>query len=734
MCLFLAPPSAWAQLLPDDDVTSRPIIAPIDYNTIQFSRIAEAVPVEGAISIDGRLDEPAWREAPVVADFIQWEPSPGEPATEPTEVRFLYDSQNLYIGAICWDSDTGNLRITQLDEDFDGQDQDGFGITLDTLKDERSGFFFGTNPAGAKRDSQIANDGFGMNRDWDGVWDVRVTVDGEAWIAEFVIPLKTLRFAEAGVQEWGLNMVRRVRRKTEDSHWTPLPRRYRVNRVSMAGTLRGVEVGRQGRNLKFKPFATTAFSQIRRDGQTDTDTDFDGGFDAKYSVTQALTLDLTYRTDFSQVEADQQQVNLTRFSLFFPEKREFFLENSGTFSFGQPINRFGGGGHFGPGDLIPFFSRRIGLISGTPVPIVGGARLTGQAGTYDVGALTMKTESFGDIPSNNYMVGRVKKNLLQNSWIGAIVTSRDSSEARDYNRLYGVDSRFRFMQNLEIGSYVLQSDTPGLDGRAQARQFETAWLSNDLTVNAGYFEAQENFNPELGFIPRRDVEKYSGNVNWRPRINSHGIRNFFFGSRVDYFQSSSGNDMETRRQNFNAGISFQNNAFFNFEIKRTFERLDAPFAIRSDIELPAGDYQFKDVNIFYNSDRSKKIGGNVWFNFGDFWNGTKKSIGGELALRPNHRINIDINYNRNDIDVAGGSFVTNLVGARVKYSFSTKAFLNAFLQYNTDAKQFSSNIRFRLIHHPLSDLFIVYNDRRDTQTNELLDRAIILKFTNLFNF
>ena len=435
-------------------------------------------------------------------------------------------------------------------------------------------------------------------------------------------------------------------------------------------------------------------------------------------MTQFLTLDLTYRTDFSQVEADQQQVNLTRFSLFFPEKRELFLENSGTFAFEQPINRFGGGGHFGPGDLIPSFSRRIGLISGTPVPIVGGARLTGQAGTYDVGALTMKTESFGDIPSSNYMVGRVKNNLLQNSWIGAIVTSRDSSEAGDYNRLYGVDSRFRFMQNLEIGSYVLQSDTPGLE----------------LTVNASYFEAQENFNPELGFIPRRDVEKYSGNVNWRLRLNSHGIRNFFFGSRVDYFQSSSGNDMETRHQSFNGGISFQNNAFFNFNVNRTFERLDAPFPIRSDIEIPAGDYQFNDINIFYNSDRSKKIGGNVFFNFGNFWNGTKTSIGKELALRPNHRINIDVNYNRNDIDLSGGSFVTNLAGIRVKYSFSTKAFLNAFLQYNTDAKQFSSNIRFRLIHHPLSDLFIVYNDRRDTQTNELLDRAIILKFTNLFNF
>ena len=731
---FLLTSSAALAQLQSSDGATEPIVAAIDYNTVRFSRNAEATRTNQEIAIDGRLDETAWQTASPAGDFVQWEPSPGEEATEPTEVRFLYDDVNLYIGVICYESDLDNLRITELDEDFNGQDNDGFGITLDTLKDERSGFFFGTNPAGAKRDMQIANDGFAMNQDWDGVWDVRVTLDGEAWIAEFVIPLKTLRFANDGPQEWGLNMVRRVRRKNEDSHWSPLPRRYRVNRISMLGTLRGVEVGSMGPNLKVKPFATTAFSQIRTDGNLDSDTDFDGGLDAKYGVTSSLTLDMTYRTDFSQVEADQQQVNLTRFSLFFPEKREFFLENSGIFGFGQPLNRFRGGNRGGGGDLIPFFSRRIGLDSGSIVPIVGGARLTGQAGSYDIGTLVMKTESIDSAPSTNYVVGRVKKNILGNSWIGAIATSRDSSTPEDYSRLYGIDSRFRLLQKLEIGSYLLESDTPGKEGQNRAQQFESAWLGDDVTVTAGYFEAQKNFNPEMGFMPRGDIEKYSGNVNWRPRVNSHGIRNLFFGSRVDYFQSSSQNEMETRRQNFNGGISFLNNAFFNFNVNRGFERLLEPFDIRDDIEIPAGDYHFNDINIFYNSDRSKAIGGNVFVNFGDFWNGTRRSIGGELALKPNYRLNIQVNYNRNKVDLVGGSFVTDLLGSRIKYSFNTRMFLNAFLQYNTDAKQFSSNIRFRLIHHPLSDLFIVYNDRRDTQTGELLDRAIIFKFTNLFNF
>jgi len=564
-----------------------------------------------------------WQAAPPAGQFIQWEPRPGQAATEPTEVRFLYDDDNLYIGAICYESDVDNLRITELNEGFNGTENDGFGITLDTLKDERSGFFVGTNPAGAKRDMQIANDGFAMNQDWDGVWDVRVTVNGEAWIAEFVIPLKTLRFARSGLQEWGLNMVRRVRRKSEDSHWSPLPRRYRVNRISMTGTLEVVEVGSQGPNLKVKPFVTTAFSQIRRDGTSDNDMDFDGGLDVKYGATSSLTLDLTYRTAFSQVEADQQQVNLTRFSLFFPEKREFFLENTGIFGFGQPLNRFGGGGFRGGGDLIPFFSRRIGLDSGNLVPIVGGARLTGQVGSYDLGTLAMKTESLDGTPSNNFLVGRLKKNIFGNLWIGAIVTNRDSTDPEDYNRLYGIDSRLRLLQKLEIGSYLLESDTPGEEGQNRAQQFETAWLGDDLTVTAGYFEAQKNFNPEMGFMPRGDIEKYSGNINWRPRINNHGIRNVFFGGRVDYLESSSLDEMETRRQTFTGGIGFLNNAFFNFNVNRGFERLAEPFDIRDDIEMPAGDYHFNDINIFYNSDRSKAIGGNIFVNFGDFWNGTR---------------------------------------------------------------------------------------------------------------
>ena len=401
----------------------------VDYDTARFDKVVTAIRIDEEISLDGHLDEAAWDIAIPATDFAQQFPRPGEPSRNRTEARFLYDDDNLYVGAILYNVNPDNIVINELTEDFNQGQSDAIGVVLDTLGDQRSGFVFFVNPAGARKDGQIANDGQSDNFDWDGVWDVGVSQNGEGWIAEFRIPFKTLRFSNSPSQEWGLQMDRRVSDQREDSHWSPLPVRYRATRVSMAGTLRGLEGIRQGRNLKVKPFAVAGFTQTRAGGDPlgdwNTGQNYDGGLDLKYGITQSLTLDATYRTDFAQVEVDQQQVNLTRFNLFFPEKREFFLENAGTFNFGPRRER----------DLIPFFSRRIGLSDqGTPIPIVGGARVTGQIGRYDVGVLTMKTESTATTPSNTYTVGRVKQNLLTNSWIGALVTNRDSTVAGDHEQ------------------------------------------------------------------------------------------------------------------------------------------------------------------------------------------------------------------------------------------------------------------------------------------------------------
>jgi hypothetical protein len=457
----------------------------------------------------------------------------------------------------------------------------------------------------------------------------------------------------------------------------------------------------------------------------------DGGFDLKYSLTPSLTFDGTYRTDFAQIEVDQQQVNLTRFSLFFPEKRDFFLENAGTFSFGAGNN------------LVPFFSRRIGLSnSGTPIPIVGGARVTGQAGRYDIGFLSMKTRRAGNpgdtdhSPANNYLVGRLKRNLFSNSWVGAIATSRNSTIDGDYNRVAGIDTRIQLLTNrLVFDAFVLGSRTAGKSGQNLARQLEAAWRGDEWVLASGFNEIQPNFTPEMGFIRRGNNKQYTGEVTWNPRLEgSDLVRNLVFGTNVAYYENATIKQVETRTRNFDTGVRFENNATIDFSAIHTFDRLLTPFDIRRDIAIPAGDYTFLSYSASATSNPGRTVSGSGGVEWGDFWNGDRTSYRMSASWKPNPHVKIDGSYSRNDVRLPNGSFTTDLVGARFLYAFNPRAFFNAFLQYNADTGQVSSNLRFNIIHHPLSDLFVVYNDLRDTRNGQVLQRALTLKLTNLFNF
>jgi hypothetical protein len=724
--------SAFAQQLPtaNAEKDSRAAIA-IDYETARLTKVVTAVRIREKITIDGYLDEPAWQLASPATDFTQWG-RPGLPATNKSEVRFLYDDDNLYVGFDCWDKDIAHRVVNELREDFNFRATDGVSVYIDSLHDRRSGFMVGTNPVGARRDSQISNDG-NSNNNWDGVWDVKVSVDERGWIAEFVIPFKTLRFSNAPEQEWGLNLSRRILSLSEEDVWAPIPIRFGCCfKVSLAGTLRGLENLNPGRNLKVKPFVTAGITDVRNGGQMQRIRslgglkDYEGGVDVKYGLTPSLTLDMTYHTDFAQVEADQQQVNLTRFSLFFPEKRDFFLENAGTFTFGPGEN------------LIPFFSRRIGLSgSGVPIPIVAGARLTGTADRYDIGLLAMKAEkldtSASTIPSNNFFVGRVKRNLLTRSWVGTIVTSRDSTTVGDYSRMYGTDAHFVFHDRLEFDSYVLRSDMPGKTGKNQARRFQTGWRENEWAITGQYNQVQANFNPEVGFVRRKNHSQYSADFAWTPQLrNSETIRNLNFATTVDYFKGGTGK-IETRRQDLTLGIRFQSNGAASFTMAQTFDRLEKGVIIQG-LPIPAGDYKYLDYTAEFNTDASDKISGSGNINWGEFWHGRRRSLTGGLALKPHYRFNATFEYTRNVVELPSGLSTTDLVGARFLYGFSPRSFVNAFFQYNSETHEVSTNIRFNLTYRPLSDIYLVYNDRRSSQGNELMERALIVKVTNLLNF
>ena len=422
-------------------------------------------------------------------------------------------------------------------------------------------------------------------------------------------------------------------------------------------------------------------------------------------------------------------MNLTRFNLFFPEKRDFFLENSGNFSFGAA----GRGNN--NSNLVPFFSRRIGLsAAGTPIPIVGGARVSGRAGSYDVGVLAMKTESLGTTPSNSYLVGRIKRNILRTSYVGAIVADRESPVPGDYNRVYGPDMHLQLYDKIEVDSYLLRSDTPDRPDRNQARSVQTAWRGDELNVSTEYSTVQPNFNPEVGFVRRGNMSLYSGDLSWSPQIQrSETIRNLNFGTSVDYYKGVDGR-IETRTREATTGISFENNGFVNFTTTETFDRLVSPFSIRPLITLAAGDYEYRRYSLRADSGSRRKVNVSGNTTWGDFWNGRSRSMGGGLDARPNQHLSLDFSYSRNHVTLPVGDFTTQLLGARILYGFTPRLVLNAFVQYNADTKQVSSNIRFNFTHHPLSDIYIVYNDRRDTTRGELVERALIVKVTNLFTF
>ena len=693
------------------------------------SKVIRAQYVDTPIVIDGSLDEPVWALVEPATDFVQNNPVQGELATERTEVRLLYDADNLYVGVYCFDSaGEGGEVVNDVTRDYGSRETDHFALVLDTFDDDRNGFIFGTNPKGAKMDAQTTGDGTNFNSDWDGVWHVKTRWSEQGWQVEMAIPFKTLRFRESDNQTWGLNFLRLVRRKNETSHWLQIPRPYFMNRVSLAGILEGIAGIRQGRNLYLKPYLSTPI--IRREGD---DVDFlpEAGLDVKYGVTPGLTLDLTLNTDFAQVEADVQQINLTRFSLFFPEKREFFLENFGIFLFAHTGRRTG------RRDLIPFFSRRIGISQERIVPILGGARLSGRAGEYSVGILSMQTEEFEVTPSTNFSVFRLRRDILRNSEVGGLFINKQISGG-DFNRTYGADLNLKFFSYLDIASYLLKTDTTGRDGQELAGGFNALWSDPFWEIEGDYLSVEENFNPEVGFVPRRGIRKAFGGFAVKPRPGETlgWIRQFRPGVTLAY-TTDQDNVLQTRIVDGSFAVEFQNGGQIRFGHKSRFERLSRPFKIRPQIqppqEIPVGDYQFEEFSISFFSDRSSEFGVDASLNTGEFFNGEKDTYKVGFQLRPGYHFLAGVGWERDDVRLPSGDFINNLMTSRFRYSFSTTLFLNALIQYNSSLKEISSNIRFSWIYKPLSDLFLVYNERR-ASTGDVIERALIAKLSYVLDF
>ena len=704
----------------------------------------DAIRLAGDITLDGALDEPSWSQAPVAQNFIQNDPREGMPATFDTEVRVLYDDDALYFGVFAKDDQPSRLIANDLKKDFDTEQSDGFRIILDTFHDQRNGYQFATNPGGAKWDAQMINEGRENNPNWDGIWDVATRITETGWYAEIRIPFRTLRFSAADSQLWGMNFERKLRRLNEDSYWSPVARIYDIQRVSLAGTLEGMRGVRPGKDLRVKPYVLSSGSTVagRR-----TRGDFEGGLDVKYGVTPGLTWDFTVNTDFSQVEADEQQVNLTRFNLFFPEKRDFFLENSGIFQFGGAIQG-GGGNSITAGrqnqsqDMRLFFSRRIGLSDdGRAIPILGGTRLTGRQGVYSLGLLNIQQRADGSVPATNFTALRLRRDILANSDIGAIVLNKEMGGPH-FNRVAGVDANFRFGQYLTSGGYLTKTFSPEeavpSSGNEFASRANILFDHRRTRIGATVTAIGQRFNDELGFVPRRGIINYEAQANYRfrPVALAKWIREIQPHWNVDMFKSQADGSLESRYQDFHFPLNFQDGTFFEAGVNPNVEVIRTSFPINSSrgIRVNPGRYEFNEYFILVNSNQAAPFAMGARYSNGEFYDGYRRSYSLGPSFRLNENLNTAVGMQIQDVELSTGNYVTTLVTGRVNYNFNTKMFVNALLQYNTDSHQWSSNLRFNIIHRPLSDFFLVYNERRDERSGDLMDRAVVAKMTYLMAF
>ncbi len=700
-----------------------------------------AVPAQNAVRLDGILDEPVWQQTRPQSGFLQAEPREGMPATEKTEVWVAYDDERLYLAAFLYDSDPGGIVVNDIRKDFDESSQDVFSVILDTFADGRNGYVFMTNPEGARGDRQVSHEGREINISWDAVWSVETQRTSEGWSVEMAIPFRAIRFDPHSGGKWGVNFSRTVRRKNETTYWAPIPRSFNLMRLSMAGQLTGLPAAAGGRDLRVKPYALV--NTVRETGGENFETDTEIGLDVKYGLSRGLTLDLTANPDFAQVEADEQKVNLTQFSVFFQEKREFFLENSGLFYVGDAprSNRV----HLTPTpdeDLLVFFSRRIGLTEdGDPVPIQGGARLTGQKAGMEVGAVVMRTADLGDSPGNEYTVFRVRKNLLSASDVGGIfMMRRDTEDGGDFNRVYGADANLRFPGNVEWSSYLLRTESPGgLDGEYAFRT-SINHEGNMLHAKVGLMQLGEGFRDDLGFYRRTGVRKSFADIGLRPRpqwFRELGGREIHPHVAWSYYEDMDGR-MVAKRLHTGNSFFFESGSWFEVSVDPMFERIEEPFLIDRRIDpIPVGSYHWHEWTLKGSTDPSRRISLNARGTIGGLWSGTQETIQTTLTLRPTYKLKGILGVQRTaaDLDLPDDSFVKTFWTGRMSFSFSRDMFIDALVQYDPSSELYNSNVRFNFIHHPLSDLYIVWNEQRFFTGDGIVPgRSLTLKATQMVSF
>ena len=722
--------------------------------TVRAVRIAE--PLE----MDGRLDEEVFSSVLSISDFIQTDPDHGAPATEKTEVWLFFDDDNVYVVGRCWETEPDRLVANEMRRDnVTIVRNDNFAWSFDTFHDHRNGVLFEVNPIGGRIDGQVTNESQ-VNIDWNPIWDFATGYFDGGYVVEAAIPFKSLRYRPGREQVWGFQARRTNRWKNEVSYLTPVPPAFINNghfRSSLSAAVVGLQAPPASRLVEIKPYAIGDMSSdLVAADPFSNDFGGSGGLDVKYGITQNLTADFTVNTDFAQVEADEQQVNLTRFSLFFPEKREFFLENQGLFAFGGA-----GAGPFSGGDTpVLFYSRNIGLDRGQEIPLDAGARMTGRVGAFSVGLLNIQTgdhDAGGDpvaaVQATNFSVVRIKRDLLRRSSVGAIATRRSiARDGRGSAETYGADGTFGFYDALTINTYWATTRTireqllpteAGPDDISYRAQLD--YRGDRYGVELERLVVGADFNPEVGFLRREDFARSLGVFRFSPRPRSiAAIRRFVWEARFDSITSRSRvGRLDTELLQGQFAIELENSDSITADYVRSNEYVDQAYPV-AGVEVGVGGYRFQDIQLSYAMGPQRKFSGMVTAQHGGFFGGTKTTIGfgrrqglsgGRLEITP--RVSFEPGVSLNWIRIPAGEVMTTLVTTRTTFTMTPFLFASALVQYNSAINDASANVRLRWEYQPGSELFIVYNEQRDTLARRfpmLENRALIVKINRLFRF
>jgi len=736
----VVPAAAQTAGAPTDSMPTPPVAPDTVTRDDNGRATVRAVRIDQPLRLDGRLDDEVYDAVPPIGGFIQQLPVEGGPAVEPTEIWILFDDANLYIAAHCYDSEPDRMVANELRRDNQNifSVNDNISVTVDTFFDQRNALFFQTNPIGGLRDQAVTDGSFNVN--WNTVWDAKTARTNDGYTVEMVIPFKSLRYRSSGPQTWGINVRRVVKSKNETSNLTRVPAAYGGNGVAqmaVAATLVGLETPAQSMNLEIKPYAVSSLATDRiASAPYNNDLDATAGVDVKYGLTRGLTADLTVNTDFAQVEEDEQQINLTRFNLFFPEKRDFFLEGQGIFDFGGISGQRASGVN-----PILFFSRRIGLNAGQAVPVLAGGRVTGKAGRFDVGALAITTD---DKPAANavtttFSALRLRRNILRRSSVGMIATGRwPASAGVGNNGTAGIDADLRFFDNVQANLYWARTSSPQLRGDDASYRGRFNYAGDRYGFEVDRIVVGENFNPEVGFVRRTDFAFNSLSARFSPRLRrGRLVRMLTWQADLEYISDAAGDVLEDKSISGRFGVEFNSSDEVVLMATRQYELLPFDFAISPGVVVPAGGHTYETLNATYNLGQQRRISGRLSASYGSFYEGTRSSLTYSGRVGMSAHFGLEPNITFNWVRLPYGDFNARLIGMRFGVAPTARLGFSALTQFNPSSHSLTSSARMRWEYTPGSEFFIVYSDGRDTASHSypaLQNRSFAVKVTRLLRF